>query len=330
MAGGGGGTRKARDDWVIIGQRLVILSAACLFAFVCICLFAFEQSLVIVYCISMLMFSIYREFSSIMAGTRQLRSHIKKDLSSNGTDGTSAPKTAIKRSAEPDSLESKKPKKQSKESKELKEPKEPKEPKELKELKELKAPKTDPLTHTDTDRGIHYWLMKAEPSTRLVNGHDVKFSIDDLAEMSESDWDGVRNHEAKKNMMNMKPKDLCFFYHSNAKKSEPHLGPGIVGIMEVVNEQPIVDYTAFDKSHPYYDANSKTEDPRWFMSRVKFQRKLNRLIPLHELKYLVNEQKVKELQSLALVKRSRLSIVPISKDEWEYILSLEDQPVAGP
>jgi hypothetical protein len=79
-------------------------------------------------------------------------------------------------------------------------------------------------------KGVQYWLMKAEPESRIVKGKDVKFSIDDLKEMKTSCWDGVRNHAAKNHMRAMKKGDLCFFYHSNCKV------PGIVGIMRVAKE----------------------------------------------------------------------------------------------
>ncbi|KAL8377217.1 hypothetical protein RB595_008070 [Gaeumannomyces hyphopodioides] len=76
-----------------------------------------------------------------------------------------------------------------------------------------------------------YWLMKAEPETRLENGHDVSFSIDDLASRTVPEpWDGIRNYVARNNLRAMKKGDLAFFYHSNCKE------PGIVGTMEVVQE----------------------------------------------------------------------------------------------
>lgn len=177
--------------------------------------------------------------------------------------------------------------------------------------------------NSKTEESINYWLMKAEPATRMVNGHDVKFGIDDLKECGESDWDGVRNHEAKNNMMAMKRGDLALFYHSNAPKNRPDLGPGIVGIMEIVNEEPIEDYSAFDKSHAYYDPKSSKDSPKWFMSRVKYVRKFKSVISLHEIKRLVAQEKVPELADFALVKRSRLSIVPVKKVEWDYILAME-------
>lgn len=82
--------------------------------------------------------------------------------------------------------------------------------------------------------GKAYWLMKAEPEAKPVNGVEIKFSIDDLKRVKEPEpWTGVRNHVAKKNMMNMKLGDLAFFYHSNAKPS------GIAGIMRIAEEATV-------------------------------------------------------------------------------------------
>jgi hypothetical protein len=90
-----------------------------------------------------------------------------------------------------------------------------------------KKPRLDP----DADVRPKYWLMKAEPNTRIENGVDVKFSIDDLAAVTEPEpWEGVRNYVARNNMMAMKQGELAFFYHSNCKV------PGIAGVMEVVQE----------------------------------------------------------------------------------------------
>jgi hypothetical protein len=88
------------------------------------------------------------------------------------------------------------------------------------------------LPSTDRKEGeIRYWLMKAEPNSRIENGIDVKFSIDDLAAKTVPEpWDGIRNHVAKNNILAMRKGDLAFFYHSNCKV------PAVVGIMEVVGE----------------------------------------------------------------------------------------------
>ncbi|CAI2181852.1 12397_t:CDS:10 [Funneliformis geosporum] len=162
---------------------------------------------------------------------------------------------------------------------------------------------------------VHYWLMKAEPESRIVKGKDVKFSIDDLANMHNgvSQWDGVRNYEARNNMKNgMKIEDKVLFYHSNCKT------PGIAGLAEIVKEA-YPDYTAFDEFHPYYDPKSNKDNPKWFMVDVKFVRKFNRLITLKELQ----AHKDDGLKGMALLCRGRLSIQPVKKEHYDFILELE-------
>lgn len=152
---------------------------------------------------------------------------------------------------------------------------------------------------------MNYWLMKSEPDT---------FGIDDLiAQPNQTEhWDGVRNYQAR-NMMRdqMKVGDRVFFYHSNCNP------PGIAGIMEVVREG-YPDFTAWDPQSEYFDPRSTQEAPRWFMVDVKFVRKLDRIIPLSELK--ANPQ----LVDMPLVKKgSRLSIMPVTAEQWEAILAME-------
>ncbi|KAJ1944080.1 hypothetical protein GGF37_002357, partial [Kickxella alabastrina] len=103
--------------------------------------------------------------------------------------------------------------------------------------------------------------MKAEPETRIVKGVDVKFSIDNLRQMpnSISEWDGVRNFEARNIMRDqMKIGDKILFYHSNCK------APGVAGVATIVREG-YPDYTAFDPDHPYFDTKSNKEEPKWYM-----------------------------------------------------------------
>jgi len=150
---------------------------------------------------------------------------------------------------------------------------------------------------------MNYWLMKSEP--------DV-FGIDHLKAVKVEPWDGVRNYQAR-NMMrdDMKKGDLVFFYHSNTDV------PGIVGIMEVVKEG-YPDHTALDPEAKYYDPKSDPENPRWYMVDVKFKRKLKRTISLAELKELP------ELEDMPLVRKgNRLSIMPVTEDQWNFILGLE-------
>ena len=159
---------------------------------------------------------------------------------------------------------------------------------------------------TITIRGtftMQYWLMKSEPS---------EYSIDDLKKDKVEHWDGVRNYQAR-NMMQkeMKKGDLAFMYHSNCDEI------GIVGIMTIAKEG-YVDHTAFDKKDKHYDPKSDPDKPRWFMVDVRYKRKLKRTITLAELK----EQK--KLSEMQLLKRgNRLSIMPVSKKHWDFILSLE-------
>ena len=152
-----------------------------------------------------------------------------------------------------------------------------------------------------------YWLMKSEPDC---------FSIDDLAKRPKqtSPWDGVRNYQVR-NMFrdNMKKGDLAFFYHSSCAE------PGIYGVMEIAsNAYP--DPTQFDPKADHYDAGSKPEEPRWLLVDVKFQRKLKRPVLLPEIR--THEAKLAGLRILE--KGSRLSVTPVKKEHWDYILKLEN------
>ncbi|KAK8184188.1 PUA-like domain-containing protein [Phyllosticta citribraziliensis] len=157
--------------------------------------------------------------------------------------------------------------------------------------------------------------MKAEPDSRLENGVDVKFSIDDLAAATEPEaWDGVRNHVAKNNMMSMKKGDLAFFYHSNCKT------PGIAGIMEIV-EEAAPDESAFDSKHPYYDSKSSRDKPTWHCVKVAFRSKFQHpeRLTLTALKPLAADDG--PLANMQLFKQSRLSVSKVSRSEWDFITS---------
>jgi predicted RNA-binding protein with PUA-like domain len=152
-----------------------------------------------------------------------------------------------------------------------------------------------------------YWLMKSEPQV---------FGIDQLAARPDhtEPWDGVRNYQAR-NMMRdeMKVGDQAFFYHSNCAE------PGIVGIMEVAKES-YPDHTAFDPTHRYYDSKSDPENPRWLLVDVRYVRHLRRCIRLAELKRYADGP----LDGMRLLNRgNRLSIVPVSAEQWDFILTLE-------
>ncbi|KAM4652579.1 thymocyte nuclear protein 1 [Discoglossus pictus] len=167
-----------------------------------------------------------------------------------------------------------------------------------------------------------HWLMKSEPESRMENGMDMKFGIEDLKAQPDQTacWDGVRNYQARNFLRSMKMGQEAFFYHSNCKE------PGIAGIVKIVKEAH-VDHTQFDKSNPHYDPASKKEDPRWCMVDVQFVRMMKRYIPLSELKQLHQTHKTAggALHSMALFTRARLSVQPLTKEEFDYILTLEDQ-----
>ncbi len=131
---------------------------------------------------------------------------------------------------------------------------------------------------------MKYWLMKSEP--------DV-WSIDQQKKTGSkgAPWDGVRNYQAAKNLKNMKKGDLCFFYHSN-------IGKEIVGIVEVIKEA-------------YLDKTDKSG--RFVAVTVKFKNKLPSPITLETIK------KSKELSHLALIKQSRLSVMPIDSKSWKIL-----------
>jgi predicted RNA-binding protein with PUA-like domain len=142
---------------------------------------------------------------------------------------------------------------------------------------------------------------KSEPSC---------FGIDDLLSRPDQTecWDGVRNYQAR-NMMRdeMKVGDQGFFYHSNCKET------GIVGLVEIVKSS-YPDHTQFDPEADHYDPTSSPANPRWFMVDVKFLQKFDRVLTLAELR----ENPL--FSTLVILRKgSRLSITPITDDEYQAI-----------
>jgi predicted RNA-binding protein with PUA-like domain len=149
---------------------------------------------------------------------------------------------------------------------------------------------------------MSYWLMKSEPTV---------FSIDDLARVRVTPWEGVRNYQARNFMRDgMRKGDLAFLYHSSCDV------PGIMGVMEICREA-YPDPSQFDLRSPYYDPASRPDDPRWLMVDVRYRRRLPRAITLAELRTH------RELAALALLRRgNRLSIMPVTGKQWQFILAL--------
>lgn len=135
---------------------------------------------------------------------------------------------------------------------------------------------------------MKYWLAKTEPET---------FSWDTLVKEKHSMWDGVRNYQARNNLRSMKTGDIVFIYHSGKD-------PGIIGIAEVTKES-------------YPDPTAESGD--WSVVEVKPQRKLKRFIPLHEIK------QVPALGNMYLIRNPRLSVQPLSNEEYDTIMVLEQK-----
>ena len=134
---------------------------------------------------------------------------------------------------------------------------------------------------------MQYWLLKSEPNV---------WSIDQQKKAGKKGtvWDGVRNHQASNNLKKMKNKDLCFFYHSN-------IGKEIVGIVEVIK-------TAFI---------DKTDKKKRFVAvKIRYKKILKSPVSLKKIK------KTQSLKDLALVKQSRLSVMPIDTKSWKIILKM--------
>ena len=134
---------------------------------------------------------------------------------------------------------------------------------------------------------MQYWLLKSEPNVWSIN-QQIRAGV------KGADWDGVRNYQAANNLKKMKKGDLCFFYHSN-------IGKEIVGIVEVIK-------TAF------IDPTDK--EKRFVAVKVKYKSKLKTPVSLENIK------KNKDLKDIALIKQSRLSVMPIDTKCWKIILKM--------
>ncbi|KAG1892162.1 DUF55-domain-containing protein [Suillus subluteus] len=181
---------------------------------------------------------------------------------------------------------------------------------------------------TSTDR--KYWLMKAEPDSRVVKGKDVKFSVEDFEAARTTPWEGVRNFEARNLMKEMSIGDKILFYHSNCKS------PGIAGFAEV-SKEAYPDYTAWDSSHPYFDPKTKQDDPKWFMIDATFLSRAEHFVPLSLLRHIAESAEsdppdefayigtdgVKAL--MPLVTRGRLSVQRVSQECWGVIQMMSEK-----
>lgn len=149
-----------------------------------------------------------------------------------------------------------------------------------------------------------YWLFKSEPG---------EFSIDDLTKSpgKRTYWDGVRNYQARNFIRDeMRKGDGVLFYHSNADPL------AVMGYCEII-KQAYPDHTQFDPENKHYDPTSLRKDPRWYMVDVKLTKKFKSPVTLKQIK---ENPKLKDLR---LIQRgNRLSVMPVTKKEWDEILKL--------
>lgn len=146
---------------------------------------------------------------------------------------------------------------------------------------------------------MNYWLLKSEGDC---------YSIDDLQKDKKTAWSGVRNYQARNFMRDqMKAGDLCLFYHSNAEPT------GVYGIAKVASA-PHADETALDKKDDHFDPKSTKENPIWMCVDVAFVKKLKHPVPLAQMR---SDPHLRGM--LLLSPGSRLSVMPVSKQHFDYI-----------
>jgi predicted RNA-binding protein with PUA-like domain len=146
-----------------------------------------------------------------------------------------------------------------------------------------------------------YWLMKSEPSV---------YSLADLERDRQTLWDGVRNYQARNFIKEMQPKDLAFFYHSNANP------PGIVGLMGVVSSG-VVDATQFDAKSKYYDPKSSPDFPPWYAVKVEFIQAFPEMVSLETLK-----EEFSDTELLVIKPGNRLSVMPVAEIVAQKIMAM--------
>ena len=148
---------------------------------------------------------------------------------------------------------------------------------------------------------MRQWLMKSEP--------DV-FGLDDLKQQGSTWWDGVRNYQARNFMRDdMQIGDKVLFYHSNSKPS------GVAGLATVIHTAT-PDSTSWDPESDYYDPKSSPDQPRWWHVQLGYKAHFKRLVPLAELRA------IPVLADMPLLNRSRLSIQPVSSEDYALIVRL--------
>ena len=146
-----------------------------------------------------------------------------------------------------------------------------------------------------------YWLMKSEPE---------EFSIKDLQKIGEARWDGVRNYQARNFIRSMSTGDEFFFYHSSCPE------PGIAGVGRIV-QSAYPDPTALDPESHYFDPKASAEKNPWSALQVAHVQTFPRVIKLDYLK-----QQSARAEMPLVQKGSRLSVMPVTAEQWAVVLGL--------
>lgn len=155
---------------------------------------------------------------------------------------------------------------------------------------------------------MNYWLLKSEPGC---------FSIDDLLNSPRKTtmWDGVRNYQARNFMRSMQKGDLALFYHSVT-------GTEIVGLAEITSPDAYPDPTQWNPEDQHFDPASPHDKPRWYVVDVTFKSKFKNSLPLSMLR------EVPELGGMELLRKgSRLSVQPVSPDEFKTVMRLAGEKI---
>ena len=148
-----------------------------------------------------------------------------------------------------------------------------------------------------------YWLLKSDPGD---------FGLNELARSpgQTTDWDGVRNYQARNFLRSeMRVGDGVLFYHSQSKP------PAVVATAKVVRSG-YPDPTQFDRRSKYHDPKSSRSDPRWYAVDIRLDRKLDRAVSLPEMR------ETPGLEEMVLLRRGRLSVQPVTLEEWKIVQRL--------
>jgi len=155
---------------------------------------------------------------------------------------------------------------------------------------------------------MRYWLMKTEPDA---------YSFERLEKDGTTPWTGVRNFQARNNMMGMGLDDLALFYHSSIAQ------PAAVGICKVVRTA-YPDFTQFDRNSEYFDGRAKPDKPLWFMVDVAYVERFANPVTLATMRA------EPRLVAMPLLRRGqRLSVQPVMPHEWKIVLELAARATEG-